>query len=91
MRRTADRAGRRLLWSGLVRRLRPAHAAISCGADYIARKDRPLLTAVRLLEERGSRVWSTDSFAPPGREAACWPSVDLLVREDGTVLSPELR
>lgn len=79
------------LTPALVRRLRPAHAVISCGADYIARKDRPSLAAVRLLEEEGSRVWFTDGFAPPGREAARWPSADFLIREDGTVLPPETR
>lgn len=76
------------LTPALVRRLRPEHAVISCSADYVARKDRPSLGAVRLLEEQGSRVWFTDSFAPPGREPAYWPSVDFIIREDGTILPP---
>lgn len=74
----------------LVRKLRPEHAVISCQAAYIPRKDRPSMTAVRLLEEQGARVWFTDSFAPPGREPNRRTSVDFTIREDGTILSPEL-
>ncbi len=72
----------------LAERLRPEHAVISCAAEYIPRKDRPSQTAVRLLEEQGSRVWFTDSFSCPGREAARWPSAYFLIREDGAILSP---
>lgn len=74
----------------LVRKLRPAHAVISCSAEYIPRKDRPSMTAVRLLEEQGARVWFTDSFVRPGREPDRWTSVDFTIREDGTILPPEL-
>lgn len=74
----------------LVEKLRPAHAVISCPAEYIPRKDRPSMTAVRLLEERGARVWFTDSFAPPDREPTHWAAVKFAVAEDGTILPPEL-
>lgn len=74
----------------LVRRLRPAHAVISCSAEYIPRKDRPSMAAVRLLEEQGARVWFTDRFARPGHEPDCRASVDFTIREDGTILLPEL-
>lgn len=73
----------------LVRRLRPAHAVISCAGEYIPRKDRPSLTAVRLLEEAGARVWFTGGFAPPGRAPDRWTSVKFTIREDGSVLPPE--
>lgn len=73
----------------LVRRLRSEHAVISCEAAYIPRKDRPSMTAVRLLEEQGTRVWFTDSFAPPGRKPDRWTAVDFTIREDGTILPPE--
>lgn len=73
----------------LVRRLRPEHAVISCGAEHIARKDRPSLAAIRLLEEQGTQVWFTDSFSCPGRDPARWPSADFIIREDGTILPPD--
>lgn len=72
----------------LVRRLRPAHAVVSCSPEYIARKDRPSRRAAELLEERGCRVWSTGGFPWTGQEADRWPSVDFTVMEDGTILSP---
>lgn len=73
----------------LAARLRPAHAIISCAAEYVPRKDRPSQTVIRLLEEQGARVWFTDRFAPPGQEAKDWTCVDFTIREDGSVLSPE--
>ena len=73
----------------LVRRLRPEHAVISCSAEYVARKDRPSLAAIRLLEEQGARVWFTDSFPQPGREPSCWSSADFTIREDGAILPPD--
>ncbi len=72
----------------LAQRLRPEYAVISCAAEYIPRKDRPSLAAVRLLEAAGARVWFTDSFALPGREPDRWPAVKLAVAEDGTILPP---
>ena len=73
----------------LVRRLRPEHAVISCSAEYVARKDRHSLAAIRLLEEQGARVWFTDSFPQPGREPSCWSSADFTIREDGVILPPD--
>ena len=73
----------------LVRRLRPAHAVISCSSAYIARKDRPSLRTVALLEEQGSRVWFTGSFRLPGRAAERWTSVKFTIEEDGTILPPK--
>ena len=73
----------------LVRRLCPQYAVISCSGEYIPRKDRPSSAAVSLLEERGARVWFTDNFIRPGRTPDCQQSVDFIIREDGTILSPE--
>ena len=73
----------------LVQKLRPAHAVISCSAEYIPRKDRPSLQAVRLLEAAGARVWFTDSFAPPDQAPAHWAAVKFGVTEDGTIRPPE--
>ncbi len=72
----------------LAGRLRPPYAVISCGAEYIARKDRPSSAAIRLLEEQGSRVWFTDSFQLPGRAADRWRSATFTIEEDGTILPP---
>ena len=73
----------------LVQRLRPAHAVISCSAEYIPRKDRPSLQAAGLLEAAGAQVWFTDSFALPGREPAHWAALTFAVAEDGSILPPE--
>lgn len=73
----------------LAARLHPAHAVVSCEAEYIPKKDRPSQTAIRLLEEQGAKVWFTDAFAPPGRTARRWTGVDFLIREDGAILSPQ--
>lgn len=75
----------------LAARLRPAHAVISCSGEYIPKKDRPSQTAIRLLEEQGTKVWFTDRFAPPGQEARDWTGADFVIREDGSILSPEER
>lgn len=75
----------------LARRLRPAYGVVSCSSEYIARKDRPSARAIAALEEQGCRLWFTDSFSPPGREAERWTSVKFTIEEDGTILPPEQR
>lgn len=75
----------------LARRLRPAHAVISCSSEYIARKDRPSLRTAEALEAQGSRLWFTDSFRMPGRAAERWTSVKFVIEEDGTILPPGQR
>lgn len=73
----------------LLDRLRPLHAVVSCSAAYNARKDRPSLPALALLEARGARVWFTDGFVRPGCAPDLWPSVNFLIQPDGTILSPD--
>lgn len=73
----------------LARRLKPEHTVVSCGEEYVPRKDRPSLRAIGLLEEQGSRVWFTGGFAPEGRMARGWPAVVFQIGEDGEIVSPE--
>lgn len=73
----------------LAERLQPAHAVVSCSAEYIRRKDRPSRETARLLAEQGARVWYTDCFCPPGGAPRHWASVDFAIREDGSILAPE--
>lgn len=73
----------------LAAALRPAHAVVSCGAEYIPRKDRPSAEALALLEAQGARLWFTDCFALPGRAAERRTSTDFAIREDGAILTPE--
>lgn len=73
----------------LAARLRPAYAVVSCGAEYIQRKDRPSREMARLLAEQGTRVWYTDCFSPPGGTPRYWDSADFTIREDGSLLAPE--
>ena len=81
-------ADAKALTEALVRRLRPFHAVVSCGAEYNPKKDRPSRTAVELLERQGAQVWFTDSFAAPWHAPQYWRSVDLIIKEDGDILPP---
>ena len=73
----------------LIARLRPAHAVVSCSAEYIQRKDRPSRGMAELLEAQGARVWYTDRFCPPGGSPRDWASVDFAIEEDGSIVPPE--
>lgn len=72
----------------LVQKLRPAYAVISCGADYIAHKDRPSEGAVGLLREQGAQCWFTDSFSASWQESVYWNSIDFTILENGEILTP---
>ncbi len=72
----------------LVEKLRPAHAVISCGAEYIPRKDRPSRQAVALLEAHGARVWMTDAFSAPWRRPLGQRALLFQIQEDGTIRAP---
>lgn len=75
----------------LIARLRPRWAVISCGEDYIPKKDRPSRRTLALLEEAGVPVYFTDAYSPPGGQAVFHKSVEFRVLEDGTVLPPAQR
>ena len=72
----------------LLSRMDPEWAVISCGEDYIPRKDRPSQRTLALLKDQGTRVWFTDAYAPAGGVPARHRSVDFFIYEDGSVLTP---
>ena len=72
----------------LVQKLHPEHAVISCGADYIAHKDRPSETAMELLREQGARCWFTDSFTAAWQKPVQWKSIDFTILENGEIRTP---
>ena len=72
----------------LLSRMDPQWAVISCGEDYIPRKDRPSRRTLELLKDQGTRVWFTDAYAPAGTVPARHRSVDFFIYEDGSVLTP---
>lgn len=80
---------KKALTETLVRRLRPSHAVISCGAEYIPRKDRPSQAGVELLERYGAQVWFTDSFSAPWRAPLYHRSIHFTIHENGTVTAPD--
>lgn len=73
----------------LAEKLRPAHAVISCGAEYIPRKDRPSRRAVELLEEQGTKVWFTDAFSASRRQVRLQQAIRFQIREDGAIVAPD--
>ena len=72
-------------------RLRPLYAVISCGSEYIPRKDRPSGELIGQLRRQGARIWFTGSFSAPNQEPEHWTSVDFTIFEDGTILTPDNR
>lgn len=72
----------------LLSRMDPKWAVVSCGEDYIPRKDRPSAKTLALLKDQGTRVWFTDAYAPAGTVPARHRSVDFFIYEDGSVLTP---
>lgn len=72
----------------LVRKLRPAHAVISCAAQYIPHKDRPSARTAELLVEQGARLWYTDAFSSSRHCPAQWPAAVFIIEQDGTILTP---
>lgn len=76
------------LTAALAERLHPAWAVISCGAEYIPRKDRPSWRTAALLEAQGTEIFFTDSFSAPWRRPEYRRSVDFIIRQDGAVVPP---
>lgn len=72
----------------LLSRMDPKWAIVSCGEDYIPRKDRPSRRTLALLADQGTRVWFTDAYAPAGGVPVRHRSVDFFIYEDGSVLTP---
>lgn len=86
--KTPHHADAKSLTPALAARLHPAWAVVSCGAEYVAKKDRPSHAAVELLQRQGAQVFFTDSFAAPWHEPVRWDAVDITISEDGTVCVP---
>ena len=72
----------------LAEKLQPRWAVISCGEDYIPRKDRPSAETLRLLHGQGTQVRFTDAYTPPGGKPHRWQCVDFAILEDGRILTP---
>ena len=72
----------------LADRLRPAHAVISCGRDYLPAKDRPSARTIARLRDSGAEVWFTDAFDEGTGAPRVWPSVDFTILDDGRILPP---
>ena len=76
------------LTGALVSRLRPAHAVISCGREYIPDKDRPSAKTIGLLRSCGTRIWYTDAFSDGMQPPRSWPYVEFSIHEDGKLVAP---
>lgn len=82
---------RRAMTAYAADRLCPRWAVVSCGGEYIPRKDRPSDLTLALLRSRGTRVWFTGPFAEHGAEGQEWESVEFVFFEDGNVITPDNR
>ncbi len=80
---------RKAMTQELADRLRPAHAVISCGGAYIARKDRPSAGTADMLRRAGAAVWYTGPYAgdplSPPRHA---PWLAFQIDPDGRLTGP---
>ena len=72
----------------LAQKLRPAHAVISCAAEYDPRKDRPSLRTMELLTAQGTQIWFTDGFSSQPYTAQRWPAAVFTIEADGTIRTP---
>lgn len=69
----------------LTRNLRPRYAVISCMREYVEKKDRPSMQAIRLLRENGARVWFTDAFDDGKNPPRFHRAVEFLLTDDGII------
>ena len=80
---------RKAMTPALTEALRPSHAVISCGAEYIPPKDRPSAETASLLRRAGARVWYTgayegDPLSPPRH----WPWIAFRIDPSGRLSGP---
>ena len=69
--------------------LRPSHAVISCGAEYIPRKDRPCRETADMLRMSGARVWYTGAYAgDPLSPARHEPWIAFQIEKNGRLTGP---
>ena len=76
---------RKALTEKLAAGLHPSYAVISCGSEYIERKDRPSAGTISLLKQYGAQVYYTDAFAPEDEEPVIHDAIIMEIREDGTI------
>ena len=80
---------RKAMTQALADALRPAHAVISCGADYIPRKDRPSRGTADMLRSVGARVWYTGAYAGDALSPARrWPWIAFQIEKNGRLSGP---
>ncbi len=73
----------------LAEALRPIHAVISCGAEYIPRKDRPSAGTAAMLREAGAQVWYTGAYGgDPLSPARHWPRIAFCIEKNGRLTGP---
>ena len=82
---------RRALTPKLVEALRPKHAVISCGRDYVERKDRPSMDAITLLWAAGARVWYTDCCDDGVQGVRRCSETVFTIDDAGTITAPDGR
>lgn len=73
---------------GLVEKLKPSHAVISCAKKYNPAKDRPSAEVIALLRDVGAQVWFTDAFREAGRRCPMRRCLDFRILEDGGIVVP---
>lgn len=80
---------RRSMTARAADRLCPRWAVVSCGGEYISRKDRPSDLTLALLRSRGAKVWFTGAFADREADRREWESVEFTFFENGNVVTPD--
>jgi beta-lactamase superfamily II metal-dependent hydrolase len=73
----------------LITNLRPKVSVISCGSEYIERKDRPSEKIIGLLEAYGSSVYFTDAYPAGTLPGSVHRAVVVTLVEDGTMAVSE--
>ena len=80
---------RKAMTPKLSQALRPLHAVISCGAEYIPRKDRPSADTAAMLREAGAQVWYTGAYAgDPLSPPRHWPWIAFQIEKNGRLTGP---
>ena len=80
---------RKAMTPALAESLRPRHAVISCGAEYIPRKDRPSSETAAMLRNAGAKVWYTGAFeGDPFSPVRRWPWIEFRIDKNGGLTGP---
>ena len=80
---------RKAMTNALAEALRPRHAVISCGAEYIPDKDRPSYETAAMLRKAGAKVWYTGAFeGDPFSPVRRWPWIEFRIDKNGCLSGP---